>query len=416
MRRRILWLDATANLSRTATRDGVRRIFDKARESGFTTIVVDVKPTSGEVLYPSRVAPRLRHWKDGLELPESYDLLGTAVEVAEGVGLELFAGLNVFVEGCVQDGRLRGAILADSRRAAWRVVEYHPMQDPWVFVNPALPEVQAYELGIIEEVVRAYPVAAVVLDRARFPGIYADFSHCTRQMLEQRVGGRVCRWPEDVYRYTAGPTNGAIRTSSGNWILPGPFFGPWLELRASTIRQFVASVRERIRACRSGALLGIYAGSWYPTYYELGVNWANPALPGSLQYLEESVRSLLPEGYARTGYHDLLDFFISGNYYPRVRVEDVATTQLGTNALEAAQTLAPVWWASVEGAARLVHEVTGRLRPVYGGLYMEQYRGCPDKAKLAVRACLDGSDGVMVFDTSHVERFGWWGLMKEALD
>lgn len=417
MRRHILWLDATANLSRTATRDGVRRIFEKARESGFTTIVVDIKPTSGEVLYPSRVAPRLRHWKDGLELPEGYDLLGTAVETAESVGLELFAGLNVFVEGCVQDGRLRGAVLADPRRAAWRVVAYRPRQDPWVFVNPALPEVQAYELRILEEVVRSYPVAAVVLDRARFPGIYADLGRYTRHLLEERVAVRTRRWPEDVYRYTAGPGDGTIRTSSGDWVLPGPFFGPWLELRAWTIRQFVAAARDRIQTARPGTLLGVYAGSWYPTYYELGVNWANPALRRALEYLEEPVRSLVPEGYPRTGYQDLLDFFISGNYYSQVGEEEVATTPpVDASALEPAQTSAAVWWATVAGAARLVREVTGHLRPLYGGLYMEQYRDRPDRAKLAVRTCLDGSDGVMVFDASHVERFGWWSLMKEALN
>lgn len=414
MRRHLLWLDATANLSRTATADGVRRIFHQARESGVTAIVVDVKPTCGEVLYPSRVAPRLRQWSGGIELSLGHDLLEAAVEAGRAAGLEVFAGINVFVEGAFHEGRLRGAILADPRRAPWEVVAYHPAKgeltlgrltrfpgEIWAFVNPAEPAVQQYELAIIEEIVRTYPVAGIVLDRARYPGMVGDFSETTRRRLERHVGEAVRHWPQDVFTYASdAAAPGALTLSTGHAVVPGPYLGAWLQLRAGIIREFVEAARARLKAARPEALLGVYAGSWYPTYYELGVNWASPTAPGALEFIDERVRQLLPADYPGTGYAPVIDLFLSGNYY-----RDVLESDAG----------AKPWWMTVQGAARLVDRVTGRVRPVYASLYLEQFRGCPEAARQAVRICRESSDGVMLFDTCHVEAFGWWALMREAL-
>ncbi|MBE3597802.1 MAG: family 10 glycosylhydrolase [Limnochordaceae bacterium] len=207
-RRHVLWIDATANLPRTSSAEGLRSLLGRAREAGFTTVVVDVKPTSGEVLYPSRLAPVLRQWRSGVSLPAGYDLLGTAVEMAYREALELFASVNVFCEGAVHEGRLRGLLAGDPARAGWEVVAYREgrldrltrfAEERWAFVDPANPEVQAYELGILREILAAYPVAGIVLDRARYPGIVADFGEHTRRRLEALVGRAVARWPEDVY-------------------------------------------------------------------------------------------------------------------------------------------------------------------------------------------------------------------------
>ena len=49
-----------ANFARLGTPDSVAHHLGRAAEAGFTDVVVDVKPLSGEVLYASAVAPRLR--------------------------------------------------------------------------------------------------------------------------------------------------------------------------------------------------------------------------------------------------------------------------------------------------------------------------------------------------------------------
>ncbi len=403
MRRRILWVDAVANLQRTSDGHGIRRLMSVARAHGISTVVFDVKPTSGEVLYPSDVAPSFN-----AQAGPQCDRLAAAVEAAHEAGLELFVSINVFVEGVKRDGRMQGTIPLTGRKE-WEVIAQGPdgslkplteiAEEQWAFVNPALDAVRQHELQIIEEIVSRYPVAGIVLDRARYPGgVVGDFSDTTRQLLEREIGGRVGRWPDDVFRYVS-PGPGAIRLSTGRHIRPGPYFGSWLQLRARIIREFVREARARVRKCRPDALLGIYAGSWYPIYYELGVNWANPATPWALEQIEEPVRSLLPRTYAETGYAFDIDLFMSGNYYPDVLIHEAGDRP---------------WWMTVEGAAQMVNRVTERVRPVYGSLFLEQYRGRADDFRRAVQVCLRHSDGVMLFDTCHLEEYGWWDQMTRA--
>lgn len=466
-RRNILWIDATANLPTTHHRDGMAALLDRAATAGFTTVVVDVKPPSGEVLYASRLAPRLEQWEPGVELPRGYDLLAVAVEEARSRGLEVLASLNVFSEGYRQHGRLRGALVADPARAGWECVAYsaaglrdaadaglpgaadggtqggiQPAMAPalapmtrfhgkdWAFVNPALPEVQEYELALLEEVARSYPVDGVILDRARYSGLDTDFSPASHAAFCRFVGTHTKRWPEDVYgivpaphAFHAGAGDGQgkperetgegalLRSSEGVWIRPGPLFGPWLLWRAQVIHDFVAAARRRVKAARADALFGIYAGSWFPSYYELGVNWA------SSRFRRDAVASPgpVPPGYEATGYAEELDLFLSGNYYPEVWEEEVTQGLPETAQREPGQPPQRTWWYSVAGAARMVRHVTGHVRPTYGSLYLVQYEDHPERLGEAVRACQEGSDGVMIFDSSHLDRLQWWEALGAAI-
>ncbi|MCC6351744.1 MAG: family 10 glycosylhydrolase [Fimbriimonadaceae bacterium] len=95
---RVLWVDCTANIDRYNTADKIASLVRKVREVGFNTIVFDVKPISGQVVYPSQLAPKLRAWK-GKELPADFDPLGAMVREARANGLSLLISLNAFSEG-----------------------------------------------------------------------------------------------------------------------------------------------------------------------------------------------------------------------------------------------------------------------------------------------------------------------------
>src|SRR5205085_7379395 len=56
---RILWIDATANIDRLNSRQAVAGVLDRCRSARINTVVVEVKPISGQVRYHSRIAPRL---------------------------------------------------------------------------------------------------------------------------------------------------------------------------------------------------------------------------------------------------------------------------------------------------------------------------------------------------------------------
>ncbi|MFQ3550304.1 MAG: family 10 glycosylhydrolase, partial [Armatimonadota bacterium] len=95
---RIMWVDATANLGRTNTVDGIREIVDNIKKYGFNMVVMDVKPISGEVLYPSKYAPKITKFRD-FYLPPEFDPVEVFVEYAKDQGLEIVASMNTFSEG-----------------------------------------------------------------------------------------------------------------------------------------------------------------------------------------------------------------------------------------------------------------------------------------------------------------------------
>jgi len=95
---RIMWIDGTANIERFNTETKIVDLVRQIKEAGFNTIVFDVKPISGQVLYPSAIAPRLTEWR-GQTMSTELDPLQIMVREAKAAGLWMFVSLNAFSEG-----------------------------------------------------------------------------------------------------------------------------------------------------------------------------------------------------------------------------------------------------------------------------------------------------------------------------
>ncbi len=95
---RVLWIDGTANIERCNTDAKIVELVQKIKSVGFNTIVYDVKPISGQVLYFSKIAPKIQSWK-GKVLPDDFDPLAAMSRAAKKVGIELLISLNAFSEG-----------------------------------------------------------------------------------------------------------------------------------------------------------------------------------------------------------------------------------------------------------------------------------------------------------------------------
>jgi uncharacterized lipoprotein YddW (UPF0748 family) len=115
---RVMWIDATANIDRITTLEGVRDIVAHCKKANLTTMVVDVKPVVGQVLYNSRIADHLRQWK-GKTYPD-FDVLAAFVEEGHKAGLEVAASFNVFSEG----HKYFGTGLA-YRKPEWQSITYY---------------------------------------------------------------------------------------------------------------------------------------------------------------------------------------------------------------------------------------------------------------------------------------------------
>ncbi|GAB4453006.1 MAG: hypothetical protein OHK0029_04940 [Armatimonadaceae bacterium] len=131
---RVLWVDATANIDRVNTAEKITALVRQIKESGFTTIVFDIKPIIGQTLYPSKYAPKLTEWVRPWKtqsLPADFDPLQVMSEQAKAQGIELIVSLNAFSEG---HREFPGQGPAD-KNPQWQTILYVPE----LRLRPVLP-------------------------------------------------------------------------------------------------------------------------------------------------------------------------------------------------------------------------------------------------------------------------------------
>ena len=485
---RIMWMDATANLQRLSTPAGVSAVFEKCQQANINTVVVDVKPLSGHVLFESKVAPKLKEWK-GFQYPEGYDLLATCIEEGKRRGIKVYASINTFCEGHkllkrgpLYEKRELQAIVYDVERtvtaadgSTWTLIsgQGHPPADgeisafgpgaskalrpdeaavlvdengvsavvdgaltelgsvaapdgghmlvgrgagaKWLlehlaagqllkytakerldpildapseavggFVNPVSPESRAYALKLVEELASNYAVDGLIFDRMRYSSLRTDFSPLSREQFEAWLGKKLDRFPQDIYAYDPLP---------GRPMIQGPYFKQWLHWRARNIHDWLEQAAQTAKSKRPGINLGVYVGSWYPVYYEVGVNWGADDYKPGLDWMTPN--------YAETGYAGMLTWLTTGCYYPIASRE--TARQLGVledNTVEAA----------AETSLRAVNDAAF----VYAGIQVLDYQGKPDDFKQALQMAVQSSQGVMLFDLVYVEEYNWWNILNEA--
>ncbi|MCC6445709.1 MAG: family 10 glycosylhydrolase [Armatimonadetes bacterium] len=252
-----------------------------------------------------------------------------------------------------------------------------------LMVQPANPEVRAYEQVLLEEVARGYGVDGLVLDRMRYGSLWMDFSPMSRQQFERWLGQPVARFPEDILTPHPRP---------GGGVQPGRFYREWLQWRAETIRSFLAESVSRVKAVRPDLKVGVYVGSWYPTYYTVGANWAADDYAPGYDWMSP--------GYPATGYAGLVDFVTTGCYY---------ALPWRADALRQGEPEAGTVEAAASGSNRAVSDASF----VYAGLYLAHYSR-PEQLEEAMRAARSQTQGVMLFDLSYLTGDGWWEMLERA--
>ena len=382
---RVLWCDAEANCRRMANRAGVARIVGRAKRAGINTLVVDVKPLIGEVLYRSKLAPRLGEVK-GFTYPRDFDLLQAMVQEGHAAGIKVHANINVFSEGHRQFTRGPGF-----SRPEWQVVlqemddgepVFRRMADSktasfGLFVNPIGPA-REYELSIIREIMEGYEVDGIIFDRMRYPNLQGDFSDLSRERFTSWLGVDHLIWPDDVLQINDKP-------------IEGRYYREWLEWRALQIKDFASEAAALSRSIRPAAQVSVYVGSWYEGYYIEGVNWGSTKYHAGCDWMTPT--------YNSAGIAELFDFMCTGCYYP------IATR-------EEARRLGKPEGATVEAGCEQSRRAIMDACPFYGSLYLRDYAGNPEGFENAIRASVENSDGVMLFDLVYLEDYDWWPLIE----
>jgi uncharacterized lipoprotein YddW (UPF0748 family) len=401
----MLWMDATANFARLSTKDSVKFYLQKCKEVGVTDIVIDVKPITGEVLYESKIAPVMEEWK-GFTRNKGFDLLQTAIEEGHALNLKVHASINVFSGG--HSTFKRGIIYTD--HADWQsklytdsgIVDISNVKTKVSgMLNPANPAVQKYELSILSELLKKYKTLdGIILDRVRYDGMEADFSELSKMLFEKYIGKKVKQFPADIFSYKKGEKK-LVKA-------PGVLYKEWLEWRASVIYNFFKQARAVAKAANPAIIFGDYTGAWYPTYYEVGVNWASNKYDVQKDYPTWATKK-----YQQYGYAELLDLYSSGCYFYEVTKQEVSDS----NDIKAARTEAGMSdkkaaWYSVEGSAEMAMKITMKAAPLLGSIYVDQYKANKEQCVKAMQMCLDKTNGLMIFDMVHIVEKNWWDAIK----
>lgn len=405
---KMLWIDATANFERFSYKDSITFYLDKAKQLGFTDVVIDIKPITGEVLYKSQIAPFMKEWK-GFYRGGELDYLNFFIEESHRRNLKIHSSLNIFVGG--HNFFDRGIVYDEY--ADWQSINYtdsgfvpitNLKHKYSAMLNPAIAEVQDYELSIIAEVVKLFPkLDGIILDRVRFDGIEADFSLDSKSLFEKFLENKIENFPEDIYKWEKCDNKISVRKH-------GIYYKQWLEWRASIIYEFFKKAHKLVKVINPQISFADYAGAWYPVYYEVGVNWASRNYDPSIKYDWATAE------YKNYGYAEFLDLFTTGNYFFEVTKEEVRDLNSGiVKRSEAGMGQEKEYWYSVEGSAEIANEVVMNAVPIVGGLYVELYKDNPEQFKKAIKMSLAKTNGVMIFDIVHIINYDWWNALQEAL-
>ncbi len=401
---KLMWFDCSANWERLSSPDSIRYYVEKCREAGMTAVVLDIKGTSSELVYPSKYAPHLTEWK-GVKRPD-FDFVGTFVKEAHRNGMQIYGAFNTFAEG---HGIFKRGLLYKGH-PEWQAVNYVPgkglvpqleIKDKAVlFANPALPAVQEHELNILREFARKYDADGLLLDRGRYDNLQSDFSEFSRGEFERYIGAKVDRFPEDIYEWVTDADGKVTRKD-------GKLFKKWIEWRASVIYDFFKRAIDELKAVKPNFKFGAYTGAWYPSYYEVGVNWASNTYDASKDFDWAT-----PE-YKNYGYAELLDVYTNGNYYWNVTIDEYRTSN-GLHRNETDSELQSGDHLCVEGGCRYSRKLLGGM-PFFGGMYVEDYKRDVAQFQRAVKMNLKESDGLMIFDIVHIINRNWWQPLQEAI-
>ena len=407
-----MWFDCEANYATLSHPDSIYYYMKKTQDLGFDNVVVDMKSIMGEVLYDSEIAPYMGDW-EGVERSRDYDMLSYFIKYGKELDMRVFGSLNVFAGG--HNFFDRGVIYGD--KADWQSICYEkgklvPISSIKTnyngMMNPSIPEMQDYQIAILKEFIQKYPeIDGLIFDRVRYDGITSDFSDLSRKQFEEYAGVTVENFPEDILSWY--DEEGNLRDS---WV-PGKYGKKWVEWRASVIHDFVERTHRELKAIKPDLIIGDYTGAWYPTYWQLGVNWASKDYD---PYQVPQYQAWATEDYHKTGYAELLDVYMTGLYYSFITKDDVdrATGVVGQRS-EAGMDNSLTYCYSVEGGAEIAKEITKGVVPVIGSIYVEQYLGDFTPFGPAVEQALKSTEGVMIFDIVHLNKHKLWDELEAAM-
>lgn len=403
---RLVWIDAAANFKDYANSEkNIAADMKRLKETGFTGVIVEVRPTTAGLLFKSDVEGPLTQvdaWVTGaykwLKRTADFDYLQAFIDAGKAEGLDVYAAINTMVGGkqCPYGLGSSGPLFDGSAKKEWAsvintadgLVNCMDMAEGTKFLNPANDEVVDYLLGILEDLA-AYDVKGIILDRCRYDDfeLQSDFSEVSRKKFEEYIGKAVNNWPGDVFAPGADKLSSPVTQMQVKW----------MEFRAKNIHDFIEKASARVHSVNPDVDFGAYVGAWYSSYYYSGVNWASPS------YNAKSAYTWATSEYSSYGYADHCDIMIIGAYASTKSI-------YGSNE-----------W-TMEGFCKRAKNIFAGDVPYIGGPDIGNSTGFENGGQGSlmpkiVDACINNSTGGMFFfDLCHIKMYDYWNDIKKAFD
>lgn len=403
---RLVWIDAAANFEDYANSEkNIAADMKRLKETGFTGVIVEVRPTTAGLLFKSDVeAPltKVDAWVTGgykwLKRTADFDYLQAFIDAGKAEGLDVYAAINTMVGGkqCPYGLGSSGPLFDGSAKKEWAsvintsdgLVNCMDMAEGTKFLNPANDEVVDYLLGILEDLA-AYDVKGIILDRCRYDDfeLQSDFSEVSRKKFEEYIGKEVKNWPGDIFAPGADKLSSPVSQMQVKW----------MEFRAKNIHDFMEKASARVHSVNPDVDFGAYVGAWYSSYYYSGVNWASPS------YNAKSAYTWATSEYSSYGYADHCDIMIIGAYASTKSI-------YGSNE-----------W-TMEGFCKRAKNIFAGDVPYIGGPDIGNSTGFENGGQGSlmpkiVDACINNSTGGMFFfDLCHIKMYDYWNDIKKAFD
>lgn len=411
---RFIWIDAAANFPRYAdSKDNIQEDLEKAKNAGFTNIVVDIRPSMGDVLYKTSYTDqitKLDYWDDNdsykfYTRKATWDYLQAFIDIGHKLGLKVDAAFNTFVGGDLYPYGLgeQGMVFREKDKRSWistlnkkrgltnelDLTSTDPSNEDYCgtkFLNPCNDNVQIYVLNLISDLCK-YNIDGIFLDRCRFDNLEADFSNETKEKFLDYIGKKNISFQNDIM---------APGTSSLPIIQP-IYFQDWLSFRAKVIYDFIGKVVNRVHSINSKIKIGVYVGAWYSNYYEVGVNWASTSYDTHSSY-----PIWANEDYHKYGYANKLDFMLVGAYANADKI--YGNTE----------------W-TMEGFCKQAKKLLCGNVKFAGGPDVSNSLGFENESDSSavtksIDACINASDGYFIFDMIYIRKYNYWNALKKGFD
>jgi uncharacterized lipoprotein YddW (UPF0748 family) len=410
---RYIWIDAAANFPDFAnSKENIVRDLTLAKEAGFTDVVVDVRPTTGDVLFQTDVVDQVKWlgaWTSSgytkIERTATWDYLQAFIDAGHELELRVHANINTFVGGNRTSIGPEGMLYRDSEKRHWAtqlltqngtVNTIDQSSTGAKFFNPVHEEVQDFLFDVLDDLAAYQELDGIFLDRGRFDGFDSDFSEYTRKKFEEYLGYSIQNFPNDVVTPEI-----LDQWAKGNGLpaeLP-TYFKEWLEFRVKVIHDFMEEARNRVKAVNPDVDFGVYVGAWYGSYFPVGVNWASPDYNTSMDYSKWASAK-----YKDYGYADHMDVILIGAYAAPTRV--YGSTE----------------W-TIEGFCKKAKEKIKGDAVVIGGPDIGNGSWATTSDEVvnqaitqSVDAAMSACDGYFLFDMIHLKKKDQWEYVKEGID